>query len=63
MRLILIALASISMMGCATYKGSEFWRRSACEQSVDAGERAQCLEEATRSENDYKQDVVDARIL
>lgn len=61
MPIILVILITATLAGCTSYKGSEFWRRSLCEDLIDVDERARCLEEATRPENDYKQDVEDAK--
>ncbi|MFK7861722.1 MAG: hypothetical protein AB8B64_23100 [Granulosicoccus sp.] len=57
MRWILVMLATVTVLGCSTYKGSEIWRRSICEKIVDVDERAKCLQDATRPENEYKQDI------
>lgn len=60
MPIILAILITAILTGCTTYKGSEIWRRSVCEHLIDADERAQCLVDATRPENEYKQDVEQA---
>ncbi len=57
---ILVLLVVTTLAGCASYEGSEIWRRNACEQIADNDDRTRCQEDATRSENDYKQDVEDA---
>ncbi len=57
MKAILLVLTSVIMVGCGTYKSNEIWRRSICNEIVDDGERTRCEEDATRPENEYKQDV------
>lgn len=61
MPVFLVILITTILAGCGTYKGNEIWRRSACSEIIDNDERARCIEEATRSESDYKQDVEDAK--
>ncbi len=60
MPVVLIVIAAAILSSCGTYKGNETWRRSTCNQIADVDERAQCLEDATRPENEYKRDVEDA---
>ncbi len=60
MPLFLVVLITATLVGCGTYKGNEMWRRSTCNQIVDADDRARCEEEATRPESEYKQDVKEA---
>jgi len=61
MRSTAVILVTVLLISCGTYKGTELWRRSTCQQIVDADEREQCLERATQSENAYKQDVEAAK--
>ena len=56
MPLFLVILAAIILSACTSYKSAEVWRRGACNDLADVDERAQCLEEATRPESEYKQD-------
>lgn len=60
MKTISIFLAAIACIGCSTYSGAEIWRRSTCNGIADVDEKARCLDEASRSENEYKQDVQEA---
>ena len=57
--LLITVLAALLVGGCS-YRDSALWRRSVCDDIVDAGERERCLETATRSEGDYERDVEEA---
>ncbi len=57
MRTILSTLLLFALVACSSYRGSEIWRRGVCDEIVDDAERARCLEDATRSENEYRRDV------
>ncbi len=57
---LVILVSAVILVGCGTYRGGEMWRRSTCEPIVDIDERAKCLEEATRSESEYEQEVEEA---
>ena len=61
MRLItpVLLMLTVLTVGCS-FKGAEFWRKSVCDSIVDSQERDRCLEEATRSENDYRQEKREA---
>ncbi len=54
--LLMILLVALTSVSCS-YKGAELWRRGTCEAIVDDQERETCLDDATRSENEYKQDI------
>ena len=56
---ILPALLAVTLSGCS-YQGNEQWRRSVCESIVDELERARCVEDAMRPENEYRHDVEQA---
>ena len=57
MRTILtVLIVAAALAGCA-YRGGETWRRGVCDPIVDEAERARCLEDATRPENEYRDDV------
>ncbi|ASJ70298.1 hypothetical protein [Granulosicoccus antarcticus] len=60
MPLFFAMLMTTLLTSCGTYQGNEQWRRSACNELVNSDERAQCEEEAGRSESEYKQDVEEA---
>ena len=54
------SIASIALVGAlcgCSYQGGEQWRRSACDPIVDAAERARCLDDATRPEDEYRRDM------
>lgn len=46
--------------GCVSYQSAEHWRRGSCDSLIEQDEKARCLEQATQSENEYKQDVREA---
>ena len=48
------AMISLLLVSACSWKGSEMWKRSVCEDIVDADERARCLEEAAQGENEYR---------
>lgn len=54
--MVLFAVVMTCLTACS-WQGTQQWRKSVCEPIADAEERARCLEEAMRSENDYKQEV------
>ena len=60
MKIVFMILVTTILIGCGSYKGNAIWRRSTCQSIVDDDERARCLEQATRSESDYRQDVEEA---
>lgn len=60
MKPFFIALVSLTIVACSTYQGSEIWRRSTCNGIADVDEKARCVDEASRTENEYKQDVQEA---
>ena len=53
---ILATLLAAALSGCA-YRDGENWRRGVCDPIVDEAERARCLEDATRPESEYRDDV------
>jgi len=59
MHTILPILLAVTLCGCS-YRGNEQWRRNVCDPILDEVERARCLDDATRSENEYRQDVEEA---
>lgn len=48
-----------ALAGCS-YRGSETWRTGVCDPIVDEAERERCLEDATRTEGEYRRDVDEA---
>ena len=54
-----MVIALLASSGCS-YQGNEAWRRSVCDDIVDTLEKSECLDEATRSDREYRQDVEEA---
>ncbi|MFK7853579.1 MAG: hypothetical protein AB8B79_05675 [Granulosicoccus sp.] len=57
---IILLLTTAMCVSSCSFKGSELWRKKVCDSIIDSVERERCLEEATRSENDYQQEKNEA---
>lgn len=55
--------ACLLVLSACSWQGGQQWRRSVCEELVNADERERCLEEAMQSEGEYKEKVRQASDL
>lgn len=50
-------LSTVLCVSACSYQSAGPWRRSVCHEVPPGSEREACLEEASRSEKEYQQDI------